>query len=95
MISKSYFKLRNAIRLEKMLHRENAINNLWKRNGLVDVRSRDGYEIEEKEVVDRNGVTRIRFRLIKTVDQAELVINFNTESKLRMKPREEPNVPTT
>ena len=89
MINKAYFKFRNAIRLEIILHRENAINNLWKRNGLADAKLREGYEIEEKQVVDKNGTTRIRFRLIKTVDQAELVIDINATSKIRMKPREE------
>lgn len=62
--------LLNKFSAQRAQIKHEAIEDLWRRNGLSNPRLRQGYKLAETPIIDRDGVEIVEYRLYKLVDQS-------------------------
>lgn len=70
-------KLLKSVHNAKRYSNLQAVEELWKRNGLSNPTKRDGYKLAETVEVQRNGTEIKEYRLYKLVDAT--VVTISTE----------------
>lgn len=75
-------KLFSAVRSQRWLLREQALSELWKRNGLENPKLRDGYKVAETAEVHKGGKEIIEYRLYKLVDSVVTTLDTSVKGKV-------------
>lgn len=84
-------RLLSTFKFERDAARKKAEDALWEKNGLGNPQKRQGYEIHEHMVHDREGNTLIVLELWQKIDESRVQISVNVESKDVEEPKvEEP-----
>lgn len=83
--------LLSNFRFARQQAREKVNNNLWSRNKLDNPTKRDGYRIEQSEIIDREGNTVINGKLWQLVDQETIKVSSNTNTEV-LEPEAEPEI---
>lgn len=78
LFSRTLAKLQSA----RWSAREDAKNELWKRNGLENPKLRDNYRIAETEVVTRGGQEIVDYRLYKLIDASRITISVDMRHEI-------------
>ena len=77
-------KLLSRVHNARYLSRQQAIEDLWKRNGMENPKTRDGHKLAETAVIQRDGTEVTEYRLYKLIDATVVTVaaEVNTEVKL-------------
>lgn len=73
-------KLLSHFRYEREQVRQAAIEKLWEQNDLSNPKRREGYEVHERLVHDKDGNTIIVVELWKRIDDKRAEIKVNVEA---------------
>lgn len=75
-------KLLNRVRYERMIARDKAERELWKRNNLDNPAQREGYKLAETKVVHRDGKEVTELRLYKLIDASVITVESEVRSMM-------------
>ena len=75
-------KILNAVRIERWMHSEKIVKDLWERNGLANPGQREGYKIEKDVRTSQSGKESTVWQLWKLVDQSQMEMEPRLDIKI-------------